>query len=287
MVGMALGFFTMGAWANAVQTLLHSPSQIGIEQATLDSPRLYDFKDCDTWYHSARLHPCTFGSKHATHTVVMFGDSVLAQWFPAVSELYTKQNDWRLIVLTKSACSASEVNYFYPAIKSYYSVCDLWRRRAVRYMQRLHPDVVIMGSTHYDYTPRQWVTGTRAVLKRLSPATHSIVVLSPTPELGFDGLACLSAQANWPHWFPLAKNCSRPLPPVSKSGTYALLQRAARPYPNAHVVNLRLAVCPGGRCRARIGDHIVYRDGQHLTASFVKTLAPALRAALRRNDVPY
>jgi len=286
-LAMTAAVWGMGVWQGSVHRLLETPAQIGILRAAYDLPALYETPGCDTWYHSARLHPCVIDPKGATHTVVMFGDSVLAQWFPAVADIYLKTPGWRLEVLTKSACSASAVPYFYPRIKALYTVCSVWRERAIRYLQRLRPDVIIMGSTHYDYTPAQWISGTRSVLERLSPAAGSIVLMSPTPELGFNGLSCLSARANWPRWLPPVHACMRPLRPESKNGMTALLERAAAPFANVRVVDLRRAVCPHGICRAQVDGRIAYRDGQHLTASFVRSLAPSLRRALRRDGVSY
>lgn len=285
-LAMAVGFGVMGVWQNNVKQLLVSPGQLRIEMAAMDLPRLYRVPGCDTWYHSAKVEACVFGSRNAAHTVVMFGDSVLAQWFPAIAEIYLRQPGWRLVVLTKSACSASKVSYFYPRIKSMYTVCDIWRQRAVEVMQRLRPDVIFMGSTHYDFTAKQWISGTRSVLDRLSPAAHSVVILSATPELGFDGLRCLSMRAHWPKWLPIEKHCSRTIKPVTKHSVLTLLRTAAKPYANVHVIDMRSHICPDDRCHAELHGHIVYRDGQHLTATFIKTLAQPLRQSLQLDKVP-
>lgn len=283
-LGTTLGFFVMGAWQTAVVHSLHTPTQERIQIARMSGPKLnaqqLDARPCDTWYESDEVSACTYGPKDASHTVVMFGDSVLVQWFPAVTDIYLKQPGWRLVVLTKSACPAQEVSYYYPIIKAPYTVCDLWRTRAIDYIAHLHPDVVIMGSAHYGFTPQQWITGTRAVLDRLSPVTRSIVVMNPTPELGFDGLDCLSAQANWPHWLPFSKQCKTSLTPISQDSVFDLLNKAALPYANVKVIDLRNAICPAGECRAQLGQIIVYRDEIHLTAFFVRSLAPALQHVL-------
>jgi peptidoglycan/LPS O-acetylase OafA/YrhL len=282
-LGMACGFLAMAIWQSATDRLLNGPEQMQIQGAKLDAPEIYQ-KDCDTWYRSADLSACVFGPAAAPHTVVMFGDSVLAQWYPAVAALYLKKPGWKVVVLTKSACSASQVSYYYDRIKALYTVCDLWRRRALDHIEQLRPDLIIMGSTRYGFSAEQWITGTRAVLDRLSPAAHSVAIMSPTPQLDFDGPDCLSSQPNLPHWLAQANACQTPVEAPSEQSLFATLTRAAQPYANVRVIDMGPTICPGGTCRARLGTSIVYRDKQHLTASFVRLIAPELQHALQTKD---
>jgi hypothetical protein len=172
------------------------------------------------------------------------------------------------------------VSFYYERIKANYEVCDLWRQRALGYIEQLRPEVLIMGSNDYGFRADQWINGTRAVLDRLSPVTRSVFIMSPTPTLGFDGPNCLSTEANLPHWSPRYGRCETTLIPPSVAAIRGILKQAAEPYPNVHVIDLSDAVCPGGRCRARFQTGIRFRDGKHLTASFVRSMTPALERAL-------
>jgi hypothetical protein len=285
-LGMALVFFLMSFWQKQIDQLLSSPAQTAIKAKMMDVPEIYSIPNCDTWYHSSQVQACQFGPKNAAHTLVLFGDSVLAQWFPAFAKIYLAEPDWRIVVFTKSACSASTVHYFYPRIKSAYTVCDEWRDQALRDIAALRPDVVVMGSTHYDFTPTQWIDGTQKTLDWLSPAAKAVVVMSPTPELGFNGLNCLASKANWPAWLPQTQHCRSKLAPETPSSVINLLKQAAKPYPNVRVFDFSAQICPQGLCHAKIADHIVYRDGQHLTASFIESLAPEVQKQLDRDHIP-
>lgn len=44
-------------------------------------------------------------------------------------------------------------------------------------------------------------------------------------------------------------------------------------------------ICPGGTCRAVIGDALTYRDDSHLSATFARTLRPWIERGLRRVGV--
>ena len=125
------------------------------------------------------------------------------------------------------------------------------------------------------------------MLKRLSTVTKAIAILSPTPELGFDGPDCLSAKVNWPAWLPSPEHCQTVLKPMTKEGVFDLLKTAAAPFHHVAVIDMRGAICPDGICRAQRNRQIVYRDGQHLTASFILSLAPELQLALRQSRIPF
>lgn len=278
--GMALGGILMATWKQEAENLLNMPEQATIQAARSDLPEIHS-PSCDTWYHSAEVEACLRGPAEASYTVVMFGDSALAQWFPAISEIFLRKPGWRLVVLTKSACPASRVSYYYDRIKANYDVCDLWRQRALDYMAQLRPDVVIMGSRNYGFSREKWITGTRAVLERLSPAARSVVIVSPTPDLGFDGPNCLSMDVNIPPWMPHHGSCLTKLGAPKNPSISEMLEQAAQPYSNVGVLDLTESVCPDKVCRARIPTGIVFRDDQHLTVSFVKSLAPAFERALQ------
>ena len=278
---IAIGFFGMSLWEKSADGLLNGPETARIQAAKFDIPVIYS-SDCDTWHHSTKVSPCIFGPKNAPKTVVMFGDSALAQWFPAVSEIFLRKAEWNVIVLTKSACPASQVSYYYDRIKANYDVCDVWRQGAIDFIVQQRPDLVVMGSgRNYAFSPEQWITGTGAVLKRLTPMAGSVVILSPTPNLGFDGPDCLSMKVNLPDWIPHHGRCETRLNPPPSPSIREMLEKAASPYTNVGVIDLSKSVCPDGICRAYLSGDIAFRDSQHLTASFVQSLAPAFEQALR------
>jgi len=57
-------------------------------------------------------------------------------------------------------------------------------------------------------------------------------------------------------------------------------QLAAAAIAGAQVVDLRPWVCPAGTCAPVIGDVLVYRQGSHLTTTYVRTLASQLARQL-------
>jgi hypothetical protein len=56
--------------------------------------------------------------------------------------------------------------------------------------------------------------------------------------------------------------------------------RAAEAVPGTRLIDLTDEICPGGLCRAVIGNALVYRDKDHLTATFARTLSPVIGRGL-------
>lgn len=266
-------------WHSSALARLHSPEQLPSELAQVDAPVIYRM-GCDDWYHSARVRICTFGDPHATHTAVALGDSVALQWFPAYAHVFDKP-DWRLMVITKSSCPMVDAPIFYPRIGRMYVECTQWRHDAVREIAALKPDVLIMGSTFtYAFTPQQWVNGTRRLLASLAPYVRRIYLMRSTPTLPFDGPSCVAPRSGLYRVLVGASRCTAPAHTQQDDAEFRWLQTAVVPFPNVHLLDMTNDVCPDGKCHAELGGKIVFRDNQHLTASFARSLGPALAATI-------
>lgn len=247
--------------------------------ARITVPAIYKM-GCDDWFHSADVKICEFGSDEATHTVVAVGDSIGLQWFPALAEIFDNPQ-WRLLVITKSACPMVDAPIYYERIGRQYTECEQWRDKAIAMIGSIKPDMVIMGSTFtYDYTEQQWRDGTRAVLAPLTAAAREVYVLRSTPVLPFNGPACLSERSRLHQWLAGKDQCTAPAGNVRSEQVFSWLSQAVAASPNAQVIDMTNAVCPDGTCRARSNGMLTFRDEQHLNAEFAGTLSPQLGAAL-------
>lgn len=276
---LALAAMTL-AWAAAASWHQHAlrwqerPDQRRFLAATVDQGRIYR-EGCDDFHQPMRATPCTYGAPDAPRTVVALGDSVGLQWFPALERIYAAPQ-WRLVVLTRSACPMVEAPVARTRPEA--ATCADWRRAALAQLERLRPDVVIVGSSSsYRWEEGDFERGTRDFLAALAQRAPRIVLLEPTPVMQRDGVACV-ARSQWrPAWMPGAP-CDEPLPQQPEQRTAR--ERALVAVPQAALLDATDLVCPGRRCSAERDGVIVYRDRQHLTASFVQSLAPALRERL-------
>ena len=262
-------------WFNSAANWMHSPNQQRYAKARGDAPAIYRMR-CDDWYHSDKVHPCWFGPRDAKHTVVLLGDSIGAQWFPAVARVFDRP-DWRVLVLTKSSCPMVDEPMFYPRIGRDYSECTTWRNHALEQVASLHPDIVILGSVQTpDFTQAQWVDGTARVLQTISPNSGHIYLLRGTPHLPFDGPSCLSAHS-WMSWLHARHNtCHAPAYDKHANGVYQWLEQASGRFANVTALDMNDAVCPDGECAAERDGVVVFRDAQHMTATFAESLSSEL-----------
>ncbi len=270
-------------------TLYHGLRQLPRQTVTvdlsnqwrMDLPIIYRMP-CDAWYDNARVEPCIFGTKTAQKTVILVGDSVLAQWFSLIHLVFPEPY-WRIIVLTKSSCAMVDEDYFYERIGKIYQVCAKWRDAVLDELDKIKPDVIITGSAStYGFNEIQWKEGSSRVFDRLNRTAKTVIIIPGTPSLGFDGPGCLSRNISPEGWINreacLAKDRSRLVNPVTM-----LLRQAADRFPNVHLLDLNEFVCPRGNCSAISTDGIVvFRDSQHLTDSFVRSRFPIIQSRINK-----
>lgn len=272
-------------WQSAAQARVKEPAQMRFAAAHFDAPVIYSI-GCDDWYHSARVHICSFGDPHAKHTAIAIGDSVGLQWFPAYARVFDKP-DWRLLVLTKSSCPMVDAPFFYRRISRKYTVCGEWRQAALKKVAALNPDIVVLGSTFtYPYTQRQWIDGTRDVLRALEGHAREIYIVRATPVLPFDGPSCLAPRSWLYRTLSGRAKCTSPAHAAQFDDAWRWLRVAVQPFQNVHLIDMNDDVCPHEICHAEIDGKIIYRDGMHMTASFASSLAPAVGKALGLEYAP-
>jgi hypothetical protein len=87
---------------------------------------------------------CFFGEiSQPRSTMVLFGDSHAAQWFPALLQIANVQH-WRLATIIKPGCTALSIRE--ETTPRMERVCGEWRRAAFEDMEQLRPELVIVTS---------------------------------------------------------------------------------------------------------------------------------------------
>jgi hypothetical protein len=111
-----------------------------------------------------------------------------------------------------------------------------------------------------------------ATLTRIHRAGLRTVVIKDTPVSTSDVPDCVSEKLQH------LDSCSFPL---THDRIREFDARAATAAPHSHLIDITPEICPGGLCRAVIGNALVYRDKSHLTATYARTLAPSIERGLR------
>lgn len=141
--------------------------------------------------------------------------------------------------------------------------------------------MVILGSSHsYAYSADEWSNGSRRIFKQLRATSGEVYLLLPMPTLSFDAPACEARQAWRRRRFPkLPETCSsEPAGGALPIARASLLEAAHAT--GVKPIDLTDAVCPDGTCNGQQKGTMAYRDSQHLTDQFVRTLQARFDAAL-------
>ena len=252
-----------------------------------DNPVIYSDGCHLTRSGSALPSGCVFGDPASTTTVVLFGDSHAAQWFPAFERL-ADEHHWRLLPLTKGACSSADLVLWSPQLKRTYDECTAWRANAFDLIASVHPALVVLTNDSRGYQPMvdgavvpadrfeaAWDAGLAATIRRVAASTSQVAVIGDTVRQTFDPVDCLSSH------LADASACATPLasavnvPHELSEWTVSLANGAA-------FVDPRPLMCATDPCPSIIGRFLLYRDAHHMTASYARAIAPRLYELLPR-----
>lgn len=252
-----------------------------------DEPVVYR-NGCHAGRVVTRPRTCRYGARHGARTMVVFGDSHVAQWFGALARA-ARAEHVRLYWLTKSACPAVDVSVRVWRGYARYTQCDRWRPRALRLIHRLHPDLVVTASYSFHQVvdrasgrklygserARVWRHGVERTLRSLTASTDRVVQLRDTPRQRVDVPVCLVTH------HLRSKPCRTRTSWALPSRLWRIERAVAAEYPSVESVDLGSAMCGPVWCRPLDGDLLRWRDDSHLTDTYSRTLAPLLRPYLR------
>jgi hypothetical protein len=250
-----------------------------------DYPDVYR-RGCHQRERDPEATSCVYGDPASPYTVALVGDSHAAQWVPTLQAV-AEARRWRLVTYTKSSCPMAQVQVLSRTNGRGYPSCTEWNGNVQRALTGDgRPDVVITTNSAYRVhrggTPlsvpegdRAMVAGLRASWRTLTAAGTPVVVLHDTPDPGRNIPECVSA-----HLTELTR-CAFPRA-AGQSAAGPAQVAAAAGMSDVHLIDLNDAICPTDSCAPVIGRVIVYRDSNHLTATYARTLAPRLDTALTR-----
>jgi len=276
LVLMTTGYFVSAQWQQKAVEWANSPGQLTYQQVRKDLPEIYEM-GCDDWINSAVVKICSFGNDNPGKRVLLFGDSIVLQWFPGLAGPLIKEG-WQVLVLTKSGCPMVDEPIFYSRIGQEYTVCSQWRDTALEQLEALRPGLIFTGSaSDYAYTPEQWEAGTKRIVQRLAGVSDHVFLIPGTYRLPFDGPLCLARQQWQPAFIAGLNRCDWSPPDDQDAQVFKALELAAADHANVSILDLNPFICPDGMCASMIQDSIVYRDYQHVSASYVEQVSDAIR----------
>lgn len=229
----------------------------------MEKPAVYG-DGCHVNYGETKSGYCTYGNKNSSTTIVLYGDSHAAQWFPALEKL-ANERGFKLVSLTKSACPA--VDSKRPDQGAFKMVhCTKWRQNSIARIAKIKPMAVITSSFQY-FTPANtkisrsqwWSDGQRKLLKDLQGSTAHLIYISDTPRPLRDIPNCLASRNS--------SSCDS-----TEKSRVSIVS-------GFQVVDPTPWLC-ASYCPAIVDGTVAYRDASHISVQMAVKLLPKLEEAL-------
>ncbi|MFE0629313.1 acyltransferase family protein [Streptomyces sp. NPDC058864] len=234
---------------------------------------------CHIGYGSAATPPCVYGDRSAPKTVVLFGDSHAAQWFPALERL-AREHHWRLVSLTKSSCKVAAVTTVYQGRP--YTSCDQWRTGELARIRSLRPALVIASSSDAADLARpsgdprrQWTDGFERTYRELLESGAQVLAVEDTPWPEGDAVECAGG-----HPLELQRCASDTAHAVKDPDKKREISEAAAATGVSVLDPVPWLCGAAGVCPVVVDDTFVYRDDSHLSESYAEAIAPVLDHAI-------
>lgn len=253
---------------------------VGPREARDDKPLVYR-NGCMVMVEGQTTHPeCLFADSKAKKSVVLFGDSHAAQWFPAV-EAAASTRGYRFYSWTKSGCPWYEQTVWNNRTKAVYAACDEWRNGIIRKLKADPPDVLVLGSIAHFYQVKRdgtWLTEDESqptingaiaeTLRQLRALPSRIVVLHDTPHRGQDVPGCVAKHLREPQFCAMPRDEAFP--------ANAQDAQIAATVPGVAVADFTEQLCGPApmSCPVVLQGIVLYRDSNHITATYSRLLAP-------------
>jgi peptidoglycan/LPS O-acetylase OafA/YrhL len=250
-----------------------------LADAAADAPVPED-DGCFDSFTDTTVHPCLYGDTTSSRTVVLFGDSHALQWFPAIDNIANEEHD-ALVVAAKATCPPIDITVFSPDLGRDYTECNEWRAAELQRMSTLRPAVVILGFSreygiaddHVVVDGEAWLSGLSEVITTIEQTTGARVVLmgdDPYPQQNTPD--CLSQHLTF------TPDCDIPkrYPFYNPEGIPQ--EQAVAASGGAGYVDTDPWFCISNTCTVIMGNMLVYRDDNHITATFANWLTPVIAA---------
>jgi hypothetical protein len=251
-----------------------------VSDAPADKPAVF-VNGCVRSWRDVGQADCATGDPASATTVALVGDSHAAMWNPSFEQL-AEQRHWRLLTLGKVLCPLADLPITSPYLGREYTECEQWRGQIMDRLDAERPQLIVVsmsrrygadfGFTSYDPA---WMSTLTHLVARLHETGAAVLVVGPIPDPHSVVPTCLSAHLDD------ATACS-PLRSVAVNDAGIAGEAAATAAGGGQYADVTALFCTPERCPAIVGNELVYRDDNHITIEYARTLAPVMAALTDR-----
>lgn len=259
------------------------PADVLIPDPSLAANDDENSPDCWSRFDDPTFNICTFGPPDAEVRLAAIGDShsnALISAYRSIAE----SEGWRIDVAGHNGCYWTTAVQPKPT-EAIVAACEQWKESLVEYLaDKPAYDAILVTNSRTRLRPEASDGRTvnavieqglvEAWAEQIARGTR-IIAIRDNPTMAADVVTCVTkwgAQAN--------KHCSEPR--QRALGREDPLVDAARNTNGVSLIDLSDTYCGPTRCNPIIGNVVVYRDYDHLTATFVNSLVPRFVEQLRR-----
>jgi hypothetical protein len=269
-----------GAAARSLTEPCVDPSLLDtVYPAPQDAP-LEPNAECLPTSRTGLLYPCSFGARTpaATDTIALIGDSHASHWRAAV-DVVARAHGRRALSITRSGCAFTKAQAVIPADQM--ASCRRWNSELLAWLGR-HPEVSTIflstrANARYVRPSRATsnfeaaVAGHLALWRAVPETVRNIIVIRDTPYSSYAAGECVRrAYAAKQRG---AVRCTRERAHALHREPAATAARRLRS-PRVQLIDMTPFFCAGSRCYQVVGGALVYKDAEHITATFARTLGP-------------
>ena len=214
---------------------------------------------------------CVYGVKGSAITIALVGDSHASHWFPAI-EAIALERGWRLVTFVKVSCSFTTLAQRNLALKREYRECTAFNEATVARLNQIKPALTIIVNRRTFRPIQKNITSALAgaalgeMVARIPGAT---AILVDTPDPGRDVPACLSKH-------PSDIRACLFTQDDADNREIGIAERVAADVSGARLIDLTANICTEWPCSPISGSVLIYRDEDHMTATFSRSLAAPL-----------
>jgi hypothetical protein len=202
---------------------------------------------------------CVYGTLTSSQTVVLYGDSHIRMWMPALLPNLAKD---RVVLVGQDGCTALAMS----------GACGTARADSLSVIAALHPSLTILA----DYTSAatvsgaQWKAGLESLLEQIG---GKIVVIGDITQLNLSPQQCLSVDPS------SVQKCAVSSPNLGHPGNEAAEVAATRAL-NVPYINPQNWLCTK-KCSPVIGPFLAYWDKVHISIQYAAYLSKVMGVALK------
>jgi peptidoglycan/LPS O-acetylase OafA/YrhL len=280
--GFALGARVLGddpandpnmAVVDAVSYIFPSPVAALKDKATLSGEQCIR--------STGELPACDYGSRTADTVIAIVGDSKMDQWLPAI-QIIADSHDWRVLTYLASGCALVRIRYLEDPDAA--EACASYNeRRYEALLANSEIDYVITSQrASRAFIPDEtnevrvaaMVEELKATWLELEEAGIDVIVVPDNPDPSTSRPDCVAGNPD------KLSECAFPFDHAFAISAAPVQLRALEGLDNVQMASVQDWICSRDLCPVVIGNVLMYRQGSHLTATYVQTLASRLDAAL-------